>query len=67
MKIKIHSLIFAMSSLAVMSRSCPSDHFSAIFTGTIDQTVDNPGDVYVDDPEQTFTRSSGIRNPAAVS
>ena len=30
------SLVFAVSSLAIMSQSCSSDYFSAVFTGTVD-------------------------------
>ena len=37
----------------VKSSGHVSEHFSAIFTGTIDGVVDNPNDVYVDDPELT--------------
>ena len=55
MKVWIHILVFVMSSLvAVDSQTCPSDHYSAVFTATIDQTVDNPQPGHMDDPELTF-------------
>ena len=41
MKVWIYSLVFAVSSLAVSSQTCPSDHFSAIFVGIQDQTIDD--------------------------
>ena len=57
MKIWIHILVlFAMSSLPTMSQNCPSEHFSAVFTATLDQTVDNP-DIIEDDPELTFFKT----------
>ena len=66
MKIWIYSLVFAMSSLAVMSQSCPSDYFSAVFTATIDQTVDNPGEIIEDDPELTFFKDYMNLRDAAI-
>ena len=53
MKIWIYSLIFAVSSLAVSSQTCPSDHFSAVFVATADKIIDGllNGD---DDPELIF-------------
>ena len=56
MKIWIHILVFAMSSLPIMSQNCPSEHFSAVFTATIDQTADNPG-LSEDDPELMFFKT----------
>ena len=41
MKVWIYSVVFAVSSLAVSSQTCPSDHLSAIFVGIQDQTVDD--------------------------
>ena len=55
MKIWIHVLIFAVSSLAVCSQTCPSDHFSAVFTATIEQTTTSAGSM--DDPELTFFKT----------
>ena len=66
MKIWIFSLVFAMSSIAVVSQSCPSDYFSAVFTATIDQTVDDPGRLYVDDPELTFFKTYMNLRDAAI-
>ena len=57
MKIWIFSIVFAMSSLVVMSQSCPSEHFSAVITATIDGAVDKPQDLYLDDPELTYFRT----------
>lgn len=47
-KIWIYSFVFAMTSLAITSHSCP-------YTGTIDQTVE----IYIfeDDPEPTFFKT----------
>ena len=57
MKIWIHVLIFAVSSLAVCSQTCPSEHFSAVFTAT--GTFSGP----VDDPELTFFKTYlGLRD-----
>ena len=66
MKIWIYSAVIAMSSIAVMSQSCPSDYFSAVFTATVDQTVDNPGDFIVDDPELTFFKTYMNLRDAAI-
>ena len=57
MKIWIYSFVFAMSSLAVMSQSCPSEHFSAVITATIDGVVDKPQDLFLDDPELTHFKT----------
>ena len=55
MKVWIYSLVFAVSSLAVSSQTCPSNHFSAIFVATVDQVFDERiGAVF--DPEFTFFR-----------
>ena len=45
--------MFAVSSLAVSCQTCPSDHFSAIFAATVDQTIDTPT-FAVPDPELNF-------------
>ena len=52
MKIWIHVLIFAVSSLAVCSQTCPSEHFSAVITATIEASSTSTGPV--DDPELSF-------------
>ena len=49
MKIWNPVLIFAASSLAVCSQTCPSDHFPAIFTGTVEGLGPSTGPV--EDPE----------------
>ena len=55
MKIWIHVLIFAVSSLAVCSQTCPSEHFSAMFTATIELSSTSSGQV--DDPELSFFKT----------
>ena len=57
MKIWIHVLIFAVSgtSLAVCSQTCPSEHFSAVITATIEASSTSSGPV--DDPELTFFKT----------
>ena len=50
----IHILIFAVSSLAAYSQTCPSGHYSAIYTATIDNT---PGSRSSSDPELTFFKT----------
>ena len=54
MKIWIHVFIFAASSLAVYSQTCPSEHYSAIFTSAIDTTA---GSRLSSDPELTFFKT----------
>ena len=54
MKIWIHVLIFAASSLAVYSQTCPSGHYSAIFTAAMDTTVDSR---LRRDPDLTFFKT----------
>lgn len=56
MKIWIYILVFATSSLAIMSQSCPAEQFPAVFTATIEQTVDDR-DLIVDDPELMFFKN----------
>ena len=55
MKVWIHIFIFAVSSLAVYSQSCPPKHFSAVFVASIDQTID-PTQLHQDDPELIFLK-----------
>ena len=53
-KMWISILVFAVSVMAVSSyNTCPSNYFSAAFTGTIEQTVDEPAFLKLD-PELTF-------------
>ena len=57
MKVWIYIPVLVMSCLvAVHSQNCPSEHFSAVFTATIDQTIDDPA-VFMDDPELTFFKT----------
>ena len=53
MKVWIHILIFVVSSLTVFAQTCPSEHFSAVFLASIDQTVD-PSNFIPDDPGLNF-------------
>ena len=53
MRFWVYFIGFVVSILAVSSQSCPSDHFSAIFVLTADQTIEEPI-IVVDDPELTF-------------
>ena len=56
MKFWIQLLILAVSSLAVVSQTCPSDHFSALITLTLDQTFDDPL-LLMFDPEVMFFKT----------
>ena len=53
---KVWIILFAVSSLIVSSQTCPSKHFSAVFLGSIDQTVDIQTELHHDDPELSFFR-----------
>ena len=57
MKVWIHVFIFAASTLAVLSQTCPSEHFSAVFVVSIDQTIDDLN-IILDDPELTFFKDT---------
>ena len=57
MKVWTLILLVGMTSLAVYSQTCPSEHFSAVITATVDQIVDDPTSVTVDDPELTFFKT----------
>ena len=57
MKVCIYIPVLVMSCLvAVNSQTCPTEHYSAVFTATIDQTIDDPA-AYMDDPELTFFKT----------
>ena len=58
MRVWIHILIFAVSSLMVLSQSCPSKHFSAVFVASIDDKIDDPSQVTLADPELTFFKET---------
>ena len=51
MKVWIHIFIFAVSSLAVLSQTCPSERFSAVFVASLEQSVPN---LYYNDPKLNF-------------
>ena len=53
----ISILVFAVSSLTVLSQTCPSKPFSAVFTASIDQTFDTFKDFLQDDPELHFFKT----------
>ena len=42
MKVWSCALIFTVTSLAASAQTCPSDHFSAVFVATADETIDIP-------------------------
>ena len=53
----INILLFAVSVMAVSSyNTCPSNQFSAVFTATVEQTVDEPA-LFKLDPELTFFKN----------
>ena len=51
----IFILVVAVSSLTVLSQTCPSEPFSAVFTASIDQTFDTSS--VQDDPELVFFKT----------
>ena len=53
----ISILVFAVSSLTVLSQTCPSEPFSAVFTVSLDQTFDDPSAIHQDDPELVFFKT----------
>ena len=58
MKVWIQLLILAVSGLAVVCQTCPSDHFSAVITASIDQTFDAPrARILIPDHELTFFKT----------
>ena len=56
MKVWIHILIFAVSTLAVLSQDCPSEHFSAVFVSGTEQTIDTP-EIHPADPDLFFFKN----------
>lgn len=54
MKIWIHVLVFAASSLTVFSQICRSEHYSAVLTATIETTESTN---VIDDPELIFFKT----------
>ena len=55
MKVWIHILV--TSYLAVTCQMCPSEHFSAVFTISVDQTIDDLASVTMNDPELAFFKT----------
>ena len=53
----ISILIVAVLSLTVLSQTCPSEPFSAVFTASIDQTFDTLSAFPQDDPELVFFKT----------
>ena len=49
-------LVIALSSQAVSAQTCPSDHFSAVFTATVDTISTGIPSFGPDDPELYFFR-----------
>ena len=52
MKVWIHMLSFAVSSLTALAQTCPPEHFSAVIVASLDQTI--PPHLIPDDPELNF-------------
>ena len=50
------SFLVISSLVAVNSQTCPSEHYSTVFTATIDQTLDDPA-AFMDDPELTIFKN----------
>ena len=57
MKVWTLILLVVISSLAVNSQTCPSEHFATVFTATVDQIVDDPTSLIVDDSELSFFKT----------
>ena len=57
MKFWIHILVVAVwCQQEVLSQTCPSEPFTAVFTASLDRTLDNP-EIFKDDPELTFFKT----------
>ena len=57
MKFWIHILVVAVwCQQEVLSQTCPSEPFTAVFTASFDQTMDSP-EILRDDPELTFFKT----------
>ena len=57
MKFWIHILVVAVwRQQEVLSQTCPSEPFTAVFTSSMDQTLDSP-EIVVDDPELAFFKT----------
>lgn len=54
--ILIPLFILAGSGVAVLSQTCPSDHFSAVFTATLDEEVDRLF-IFINDPELIYFKT----------
>ena len=63
MKFCLYFLVIALSSQAVSSQTCPSDHFSAVFTATVDTISTGKPSFGPDDPELSFFKETlGFRD-----
>ena len=66
MKFLIHILIVAVwCQQEVLSQACPSEPFTAVFTASVDQTLDSP-EIFKDDPELTFFKTIMQFRDAAI-
>ena len=65
MKFWIHILVVAVwCQQEVLSQACPSEPFTAVFTSSLDQTLDSPS--LKDDPELTFFKTIMQFRDAAI-
>ena len=66
MKFWIHILLVAVwCQQEVLSQACPSEPFTAVFTASLDQTLDSP-EIAKDDPELTFFKTIMQFRDAAI-
>ena len=66
MKFWIHILVVAVwCQQEVLSQTCPSEPFTAVFTSSLDQTLDSP-EILKDDPELTFFKTYMQFRDAAI-
>ena len=66
MKLWIHILVVAVwCQQEVLSQACPSEPFTAVFTASLDKTLDFP-DTLKDDPELTFFKTIMQFRDAAI-
>ena len=63
MKFCLFFLVIALSGQTVLSRTCPSDHFSAVFVATVDTITTGKPSFGPDDPELSFFKETlGFRD-----
>ena len=65
MKFWIHILVAVWCQQEVLSQTCPSEPFTAVFTASLDQTLDSL-EIFKDDPELTFFKTIMQFRDAAI-